>query len=251
MSNNNGKELDDLYLKYFPLIPLLNLPSISASLWYPMISIQPSSKAFSLLLSPLIFLMCGAQRFIPAPLKTSGFSSRDASILFYFPSSPPALFAYFSHLYVFLIASCLPGHFPSNVSLIIHCIPLFSCFLNSTTHSFFSLRYISAHGYISTNMDLFFFLYGSRYVKDTSKHKYMVPIEHLCRAWVSHFHFSEHSPPPKSHCLGEALLTVSTPVSAWFLCVASITTFITVRTYFCVIWMVSFMRARTLVFSLL
>lgn len=101
MSNNNGKELDDLYLKYFPLIPLLNLPSISASLWYPMISIQPSSKAFSLLLSPLIFLMCGAQRFIPAPLKTSGFSSRDASILFYFPSSPPG------SLCLFLTFICL------------------------------------------------------------------------------------------------------------------------------------------------
>lgn len=99
MSNNNGDELDELYLKYFPLNPLLNLASIFASLWYPMISIQTSSKAFSLPLSSLIFLMYRAQLFIPAPLKTSGFSSWDISIVFYFSSLPP----WSLHLFLTLI----------------------------------------------------------------------------------------------------------------------------------------------------
>ena len=101
MSNNNGEELDELYLKYFPLNSPLNLASIFASLWYPMISIQPSSKAFSLSLSSLIFLMYGAQLFIPAPLKASGFSSWDTSIVIYFSSSPPW------SLHLFLTLLCL------------------------------------------------------------------------------------------------------------------------------------------------
>lgn len=94
-----------------------------------MISIQPSSKAFSLPLSSLIFLMYGAQLFIPAPLKTSGFSSWDTSIVFYFSSSPPwslHLFPTFICLFFFLY---LPGHFSFNRSLIITIVLVSSCFL--------------------------------------------------------------------------------------------------------------------------
>lgn len=93
-----------------------------------MTSIQPSSKAFSQPLSSLIFLMCGVQLFIPAPLKASGFSSWDISIVFYFSSSPPrSLHLFLTFINVFLSSLYLSSHFSPNRSLLkfyITCVSL-------------------------------------------------------------------------------------------------------------------------------
>lgn len=97
--------------KIVPLIPLLNLASIFASLWYPMLSTQPSSKAFSQLLSSLIFLMFGAQ-LLYLPLCRLLASVPETPLLSsLFLQHHPALFTYSSHLHVSLFPYTLPVTF--------------------------------------------------------------------------------------------------------------------------------------------
>lgn len=144
MSNNNGEELDELYLKYFPLNSPLNLASIFASLWHPMISIQPSSKAFSLSLSSWSF-WCMGHSFSYLPLwRLLALVPETLLLSFIFLHHHPGLFTYFSRCFVFLFSLYLSSHFSSkHISdelLFSLCLP---AFFNSTEILLFSLSYVN------------------------------------------------------------------------------------------------------------
>lgn len=123
MSNNNGEELDELYLKYSPLIPLLNLASIFCLF---MVSNDLNSAKFKGIFSVLIFLDLSDVQ--GTALHTCPFEDFWHQFLrhFYclFSSSPPWF------LYLFLLSWYLFSLFSFNMSLIITVFLVSSFFLH-------------------------------------------------------------------------------------------------------------------------
>lgn len=133
MSNNNGKELDELYLKYFPL----NSPPKSGfHLCLFMVSKDLNSAKFKGIFSVLIFLDLSdvwGTAFHTCPLWRLLASVPETFLLsFIFLHHHPDLFTYFSHFYVFLFSFNLSSYFSSkhifDELLFSLCLPAFVLF---------------------------------------------------------------------------------------------------------------------------
>lgn len=156
MSNNNGEELDELYLKYFPLNSSWNLASSLPLYGIQWSSIHPSSKAFSLCLSSLIFPDVWGTAFHTCPLKASGFSSE--TLLLSFLSSSPSWSLYYFYIGCLLFSLYLSSHFSSkHISLMNYCFPCVSCFFKKfyrDSFVFTKLCKLIIYSYL-TNIDPF------------------------------------------------------------------------------------------------